>query len=46
MRVIGTVGTLDTVRDDETLRNIGTARVIGIAGTLVTVRDEGTLLEI
>ena len=37
------IGTLDTVRDDGTLRHIGTLRVIGIAGTLGTVRDDGTL---
>ena len=43
MRVVGIVGTLVTVRDDGTLRDIGTVRVIGIAGTLVTVRDDVTL---
>ena len=42
MRVIGITGTLVTVRDDGTLRDIGTVRVIGIAGTLVTVRDDET----
>ena len=42
MRVIGITGTLVTVRDDRTLRDIGTVRVIGIAGTLVTVRDDET----
>ena len=44
MRVIGIGGTLVTVRDDGTLRDIGTVRVIGIAGTLVTVRDDVTLM--
>ena len=40
---MGIAGTLVTVRDDGTLRGIGTVRVIGIAGTLVTVRDDVTL---
>ena len=43
MRVVGTVGTLGTVRDDRTLRDIGTVRVIGTTGTLGTVRDDVTL---
>ena len=43
MRVVGIAGTLITVRDDGTLRDIGTVRVIGIAGTLFTVRDDVTL---
>ena len=43
MIVVGIAGTLVTVRDDGTLRDIGTVRVIGIAGTLVTVRDDETL---
>ena len=43
MRVIGIAGALVTVRDDGTLRDIGTVRVIGIVGTLVTVRDVVTL---
>ena len=43
MRVVGIAGSLVTVRDDGTLRDIGTVRVIGIAGTLFTVRDDVTL---
>ena len=46
MRVIGNAGTLDTVRDDQTLREVGTVRVVGNAGTLGTVRDDQTLGEI
>ena len=37
------MGTLDTVRDDQTLREVGTVRVVGNAGTLGTVRDDQTL---
>ena len=44
MRVVGIAGTLVAVRDDGTLRDIGTVRVIGMAGTLVTVRDNVTLM--
>ena len=43
MRVVGNAGTLDTVRDDGTLRDVGTVRVIGMARTLGTVRDDQTL---
>ena len=43
VRVIGIMGTLDTVRDDQTLREVGTVRVVGNAGTLGTVRDDETL---
>ena len=43
VRVIGIMGTLDTVRDDQTLREVGTVRVVGNAGTLGTVRDDQTL---
>ena len=40
------MGTLDTVRDDQTLREVGTVGVVGNAGTLGTVRDDQTLGEI
>ena len=46
MRVIGNAGTPGTVRDDQTLREVGTVRVVGNAGTLGTVRDDQTLGEI
>ena len=42
MRVVGTVGTLDTGRDAGTLREVGTVRVVGNAGTRGTVRDDQT----
>ena len=42
MRVVGITGTLGTVRDDQTLREVGTVRVVGNAGTRGTVRDDQT----
>ena len=43
MRVIGNAGTLGTVRDDQTLREVGTVRVVGNTGNLGIVRDDQTL---
>ena len=46
MRVIGTVGTLGTAKDDEILRDVGTVRAIGTVGTLGTAKDDEILRDV